>query len=86
MKSEFNTHYSLKLFLIYPGLINDHSPEVSRHELRVSERLLDLDPVLVVLLVVEVAPVVREARHAAKPGVEVKLETAAGLNRSGLCL
>ena len=73
MKSEFNTHYSLKLFLIYSGLINDHSPEVSRHELRVGQRLLDLDPVLVVLLVVEVAPVIREAGHAAEASIQVKL-------------
>ena len=39
---------------------------------------------LVVLLVVEVAPIVCEARHAAKAGVEVKLETGAGLNGLGL--
>ena len=73
MKSEFNTHYSLKLFLIYSGLINDHSPEVSRHQLRVGQWLLDLDPVLIILLVVEVAPVIREAGHAAEASIQVKL-------------
>ena len=39
---------------------------------------------LIVLLVVEVAPIVSEAGHAAEAGVEVKLETGAGLKRSGL--
>ena len=58
----------------------DDSPEVSRHQLGVSERLLDLHPVLVVLLVVEVAPIVREARHP-EASVQVKLESSAGLNR-----
>ena len=58
----------------------DDSPEVSRHQLGVSERLLDLHPVLVVLLVIEVAPIVREARHP-EASVQVKLESCAGLNR-----
>ena len=60
----------------------DHLSEVSRHELRVRQRLLYLDPVLVVLLVVEVAAVIRDARHAAEAevGVEVQVEAAAGLN------
>ena len=48
----------------------DDSPEVSRHQLRVSKRLLNLHPVLVILLVVQFGPVVQ---HQVQVGGRVTL-------------